>query len=98
MILNTLYKCLEKLISFHCSVHDRPQVTSGLDTKQPRRDNLLRPRWPEEFIVEPVQTARYGIVALETGALGFKAVKVHNLILITKNSVNFHCIAFYFGS
>ena len=57
-------------------MHDRPQVTAGQDTKQPRRDNLLRPRWPEEFIVEPVQIARYGIVALETGALGFKAVKV----------------------
>ncbi|KAL5255684.1 hypothetical protein ACHWQZ_G011049 [Mnemiopsis leidyi] len=64
-------------------VHDRPQVTSGLDTKQPRRDNLLRPRWPEEFIVEPVQTARYGIVALETGALGFKAVKASKEFITT---------------
>jgi hypothetical protein len=51
-------------------------VLGGIDLKQPRRDNLLRPRWPDEFVVEPVQVAKYGIIALETGALGFKAVKV----------------------
>ena len=58
------------------AVHDRPQVLGGQDMKQPRRDNLLRPRWPEEFVVEPVQIAKYGIVSLETGALAHKAVKV----------------------
>ena len=51
-------------------------MLGGQDMKQPRRDNLLRPRWPEEFIVEPVQIAKYGIVSLETGALAHKAVKV----------------------
>ena len=64
------------------SVHDKPQVSGGVDRKQPRRDNLLRPRWPEEFIIEPVQVARYGIVSLETGALAHKAVKVTKSILI----------------
>ena len=57
-------------------MHDRPQVSGGIDKKQPRRDNLLRPRWPDEFVIEPVQLAKYGIVSLETGALAHKAVKV----------------------
>ena len=52
----------------------------GVEPKQPRRDNLLRPRWPVEFVVEPVQVARYGIVALETAAVGYKAVKVRLFI------------------
>lgn len=65
----------EEKITSVTIVHDKPQVSGGVDRKQPRRDNLLRPRWPEEFIIEPVQVARYGIVSLETGALAHKAVK-----------------------
>lgn len=66
-------------------VYDRPIVNTGQDATQPRRKNLLRPRWPEEFVIEPVQQAKYAIVALETAALGHKSVKasqefiVHNI-------------------
>lgn len=57
-------------------VHERPQV--GTDHTQPRRKVLLRPRWPQEFIIEPVQQCKYALVALETATVGprpMKAVK-----------------------
>ena len=55
-------------------VHERPQI--GTDVKQPRRKALLRPRWPEEFIIEPVHQCKYALVALETASVGPKAIKV----------------------
>lgn len=87
MLASDLITCNNKN-TLYCSVHEQP-LNAESRGKEPVRPWLTKPRWPEEFVIEPMLNGKWGLVAMESARVRPNPVTVSSTSSFAKKLRNF---------